>query len=90
MAIGRMKTAYDARLVGEEMLNASYELSMGIKMTGDADPAKIILALAAVGRDLIEWAGDKEDLEEVFIPVTRIAQIDQASAQFNDFIRGDS
>lgn len=87
MAIGRMKTAYDARLVGQELINAAYELTVGMEMTQDRDPLRLLMALQGVGRDLIQWSEGKEDHEEVFIPVGRIAELDQTSAEFNEFIK---
>lgn len=87
MAIGNMKTAYDARLVGHEMQNAAYELYMGILMTGDPDPVLLLQALKTVGDDLVAWAEGKEDDEEVFVPTARLAEIDQATAEFNEFVQ---
>lgn len=86
MAVGRIKTAHEARLVGGELLHAVYEIAVGIQMTGDPDPMKILSTLEAVGNDLIQWAEGKQDNEEVFIPTARLAAIDQASAQFNEFV----
>lgn len=87
MAIGNMKTAAEARLVGHELQNAAYELYTGILMTGDPDPVRLLRALKAVGDDLIAWAEGKEDDEEVFVPTARLAEIDQTTAEFNEFVR---
>lgn len=87
MAIGNMKTAADARLVGHEMQNAAYELYTGILMTGDPDPMRLPQALKMVGDDLIAWSEGLDDDAEVFVPTNRLAQIDQATAEFNEFVQ---
>lgn len=87
MAIGNMKTAADARLVGREMQNAAYELYMGIQMTGDPDPLRLLQALKMVGDDLIAWSEGLDDNEEVFVPTDRLAEIDQATAEFNEYVQ---
>lgn len=87
MAIGNMKTAADARLVGREMQNAAYELYMGIQMTGDPDPLRLLQALKMVGDDLIAWSEGLDDNEEVFVPTARLAEIDQATAEFNEYVQ---
>lgn len=87
MAIGNMKTAADARLVGGEMQNAAYELYMGIQMTGDPDPLRLLQALKMVGDDLIAWSEGLDDNEEVFVPTARLAEIDQATAEFNEYVQ---
>lgn len=86
MAIGNIKTAREARLVGEELQNAAQELYVGILMTQDPDPIRVLTALRMVGEDFVAWAGDKDDHEEVFVPTNRVAEIDQATAEYNDFI----
>lgn len=84
--INNVKTAREARLVGAELRTAAHELALGILMTGDADPMKLLQALDQVGQDYLNWSEGKDDEEEVFIPTEVLAQLDQTQAEVDDFM----
>jgi hypothetical protein len=89
MAINNVKTARDARLVGTELVMAAQELYLGLLMTGDPDPVRVIQAIHAVGEDYIKWAESKADDEEVFLPADVLASLDQTQAEVDEFLNNN-
>lgn len=81
-----IKTAHEARIVGLELQEAAREVVLGLMMTGINDVNYMAQVLAQVGQDFLDWAGDKPDNEEVFIPTNRLAELDQVQAQVDTFI----
>jgi hypothetical protein len=86
MAINNVKNAREARLVGTELRVAASELALGILMTGDDDPMRLLQALDQVGQDYLNWSEGKADDEEVFIPTEILAQLDQTQAEVDTFM----
>lgn len=89
MAISEnIHNAGQARLVAAELKKAAGEIALGIVMSqGMLDPMSIVYTLDTVATDFETWAEGLEDDEEVFVPTARLAEIDQATAEFNEFVQ---
>lgn len=82
-----IKTAYDARLVGAELKNAAGQLAFALLIEGEVNNKSanaLINALDQVGTDYLNWSEGKADDEEVFLPASAIAELDQFQAEMNN------
>lgn len=82
-----VKTAYDARVAGGELKNAAGQLAFALLLEGEINNKganALINALDQVGTDYLNWSEGKADHEEVFFPLSAIAELDQFEAEMKN------